>query len=90
MTSQDSASKEAWEEAGVRGDIESQPIGSYQYRKWGGICTVDVYMLKVTEILHQWPEAHVRERIVVSTDEAIARVREPELKKILARCFKTL
>jgi len=90
MTSADSAAKEAWEEAGVRGSIEPQPVGTYQYEKWGGICTVAVHILNVTEILPEWPEGHVRERAFVSFHEAIARVREPELKNIIERCFETI
>ena len=64
MTAAASAAKEAYEEAGVRGDVDAPPLGVYEYEKWGGTCTVEVYAMRVTEVLDAWPESHRRRRWV--------------------------
>lgn len=61
LTARTSAEKEAFEEAGVRGKIIGNKIGSYIYQKWGGSCSVKVYLLLVDEILDDWEE-NFRER----------------------------
>ena len=43
----ESAAREAWEEAGIRGAISKRESGRYRYEKWGGVCTVRVFLLAV-------------------------------------------
>jgi ADP-ribose pyrophosphatase YjhB (NUDIX family) len=50
-----SAANEALEEAGVSGAIDAEPLGTDQYRKWGGICTVQVFAMEVEEEVADWP-----------------------------------
>jgi 8-oxo-dGTP pyrophosphatase MutT (NUDIX family) len=88
LSPQESAQKEAYEEAGVSGKICGESVGTYTYKKWGGICTVKVFPLKVEEISDDWPESYFRTREWVSVEEAVKRVDEPELKKII-RGFKS-
>jgi phosphohistidine phosphatase len=77
-----SAAQEALEEAGIEGQVSKEPIGSYQYQKWGGTCRVLVYCLKV-EIVHEtWAEDH-RQRQWVDLETAIERTREEKLKSLL-------
>ena len=78
----ESAAKEAWEEAGIEGDIEAKPLGTYVYRKWKGLCSVEVYRMRVRKIHSTWPEQE-RDRRWFSPQEAASRVDEPELKKII-------
>lgn len=85
MTPADSAVKEAFEEAGVTGTVDDDPIGAYTYKKWGGSCSVEVFRMRVTAELADWPEADVRTRRWMTVDEARRRVREPDLKDILRR-----
>jgi 8-oxo-dGTP pyrophosphatase MutT (NUDIX family) len=85
LTAQQSAVKEAYEEAGIRGEVSDTPIGMFQYEKWGGICVVDVFLLNVTELLTEWPEADLRDREWMSVTEAAGRVREKELQRLLLR-----
>jgi 8-oxo-dGTP pyrophosphatase MutT (NUDIX family) len=59
-----SAAKEALEEAGVRGAIDDEPLGTYQYWKWGGTCTVQVFAMEVEEEVAHWPEASTRRRLL--------------------------
>ncbi len=83
MTSQDSAAKEAWEEAGIRGQVLPTSMGTYEYQKWGGTCQVEVFLLQVETVLEDWPEASIRKREWLSVKEAVKRLEEAELKKIL-------
>ena len=84
LSPQDSAAKEAFEEAGIEGLVSEGPIGSYQYDKWGGTCTVEVFTMNVQKVLDEWEESY-RDREWVSLAEAMGRVSEPELKRILQR-----
>jgi 8-oxo-dGTP pyrophosphatase MutT (NUDIX family) len=85
LTPAASAAKEALEEAGVRGVIDEQPLGTYQYRKWHGTCTVQVFALEIEEELSDWPEAKTRRREWVTVDDARQRVDEESLRRIFDR-----
>jgi phosphohistidine phosphatase len=80
----ESARKEAYEDAGVLGSMSSHPIGVYEYRKWGGVCTVDVYMLFVERVLEEWPEAWRRRRWL-TVEGAMEAIEKPSLREIVAR-----
>jgi 8-oxo-dGTP pyrophosphatase MutT (NUDIX family) len=86
------ASREAFEEAGVRGDISDKPCGSYHYTKVlpGGIrrlCQVDVYDMHVNAMLITWPESTERNRRWFTPDEAASLVNESELAKLITAFF---
>ena len=80
LSLQESARKEAWEEAGVEGRVLEEPVGQYSYPKWGATCTVSVYPLQVSRELPQaeWEEHH-RGRKWVSAQEAADMLRQTEL-----------
>lgn len=80
LSPQDSAAKEAWEEAGVEGTVMDPALGSYRYEKWGSLCTVDVYAMEVTTVVaeHEWQESH-RGREWVSPEEAAERLKQKAL-----------
>ena len=84
MSPEESAAKEALEEAGLIGKVSSEILAEFEYEKWGGICHVRVYLLKVDEILDEWDEMATRERTFVDIDKAVQMVRN-ELKPILLR-----
>lgn len=77
-----SAAKEALEEAGIEGDLSAQPLGTYTYEKWGGICSVVVFSMAVHTSYDSWPESY-RVRLWMPPDEAVDKVDEPELKEII-------
>ena len=79
---------EAWEEAGLVGTLDPEPVGSYVYEKLGREHYVLVYRMAVTEVRNQWPERSLRERAWLTPDEAIDRVEEPGLRDILRRIFQ--
>ena len=83
MTPEDSAAKEAWEEAGVLGKVFPDLMGTYEYYKSGCTWQVDVFLLQVETVVENWPEAYKRKRQWVSIPKAIKRVDEPDLKLIL-------
>ena len=60
----EAAAQEAMEEAGVKGDVDTQSIGVFRYTKGlkdGGVrqCVVSVYPLEVLIQMGAWPEAHL-------------------------------
>lgn len=81
---QASAAKEAFEEAGVKGEVGEEPLGSYRYEKWGAECTVQVYPMAVTEIIpeREWEENH-RGREWLTPKQAMKRVKQAELKPMI-------
>ncbi len=83
LSAQDSAAQEAREEAGVEGVVLPEPIGDYKYRKWGGVCSVEVYLMEVDKVLDEWPESH-RDREWMSPKTASKRVDEKDLKRMIS------
>lgn len=88
LTAAESAQKEAYEEAGLSGKICGESIGKYSYNKWGGTCTVKVFLLEVENTEEDWPESCFRTREWMSVKEAVERVDEKELKEILGNLRK--
>ncbi len=85
MTPAASAAKEALEEAGVEGDVLDQSIGSYHYKKWGGLCRCDVFPMRVTKIHDTWLEKDERSRKWVPANTAVKRIRHKKLRAIIRR-----
>ena len=82
------AAQEAWEEAGVRGHVAPDPVGSYSARKvldsgLGLRCTVHVFAVDVDKLDDDFPESRQRRRKWVSLSRASKMVQEPELKALL-------
>jgi phosphohistidine phosphatase len=77
-----SAIKEAWEEAGILGKVSKTSIGAYSYRKWGGICTVKVFVMEVNKVVRKWEESF-RDREWFSHREALRRIKGKDLQQIV-------
>ena len=81
----------AWEEAGVsKADIESEPMGYYDYDKGlsEGLTTpviAQVYLTRVRHIEDEYPEVDVRTRRWMPPKEAAELVAEPDLREILLK-----
>jgi phosphohistidine phosphatase len=84
LSAPEAAAVEAWEEAGVEGEVGPHPLGSYSYRKWGANCTVEVYPMEVTRVLpeSEWKERQ-RGRAWVSAVQASTRLAQPELRPMV-------
>lgn len=86
--SPDVAAQEAYEEAGVQGAVEDQPLGSFRYMKTlkDGLkveCRVQVYALAVSAMVRNFKEKGERKLEWVSCQEAARRVKETELRDII-------
>lgn len=81
------AAREAFEEAGIVGDVEKTPIGCYQYWKrladGFSLCEVAVYALRVEQQARKWLERGQRESRWCSAMAAIGLVEEPGLQDLI-------
>jgi 8-oxo-dGTP pyrophosphatase MutT (NUDIX family) len=82
------AACEAWEEAGILGEVSNQHYCTYHYEKCGNMYRVKVYLLNVTRCLSEWPEKYKRQRVWLPISEGIESLDNKqlrmELKKLLA------
>lgn len=84
----EAAAREAYEEAGVKGDASPDRIGFYMYDKGlnSGLkveCMVQVYPMVVLDIAKNFPEKGSRKSEWVSFEEASKRVAEPMLRDLI-------
>jgi 8-oxo-dGTP pyrophosphatase MutT (NUDIX family) len=84
------AAREAFEEAGVKGEVAAKKLGAYHYDKRlasGRIqhVRVTVYPLLVKIEAEAWPEKGQREKLWTTVEDAAPRVDEPELRTLIAR-----
>ena len=87
LSAQDSAAKEALEEAGIKGNVLPGEVGTYTYEKNGGRYKVRLYHMEVTKLKDKWDEDHFRKRKLVSPKQAIKKVVPAAVSKIMARHF---
>lgn len=87
-TPAETAAAEAYEEAGVAGEVHSLCLGVYDYAK--GLddgaclpCVVALYPLRVKSLLRKFPERGQRKRKWVSRKRAAAMVGEAELGALI-------
>ncbi len=91
-TEAEAAAREAWEEAGLRGEISTRSIGIYTYRKIldpGRYvpCVVRVYPLEAREVLRKFPEIGQRRSKWFSPEKAARKVAEHDLA-VMIRNFQ--
>lgn len=84
-----SAAREAWEEAGVKGETLRECLGHYSYLKTfanraGQPCTVAVYALRVETVAARFRESQQRRRRWFSLETAATLVQEPEARRLIA------
>jgi 8-oxo-dGTP pyrophosphatase MutT (NUDIX family) len=89
------ATREAFEEAGVKGEIGKSAIGCYRYLKRlpndvSVTCSVDVYPLMVERQLKRWPEQGQRSLAWFSPANAASLVDEGELAGLIEAFAATL
>ena len=83
-----SAVREAFEEAGLHGEAEADPLGVYAYPKRfgsGAVVTTEVlvFRFRVSQLLEDWPERLERDRRLFTPDAAADLVAEPGLATLL-------
>jgi 8-oxo-dGTP pyrophosphatase MutT (NUDIX family) len=88
------AAHEAFEEAGVTGEVDPNSIGSYRTMKTLSIrrqpVVVDLYPLRVKQQLDEWPEKGQRHRHWAILPEAKRLLSETKLAEMAARLSRTL
>jgi 8-oxo-dGTP pyrophosphatase MutT (NUDIX family) len=77
------ALQEAWEEAGLTGVLQTEPVGSYVYEKSGFTYHVIVFLMQVTAAADDWPERGARDRCWLTPGAALARLEEPGLRELI-------
>jgi 8-oxo-dGTP pyrophosphatase MutT (NUDIX family) len=89
-THESTALNEAWEEAGVRGRLVGDALGTYRYEKFGRPLTVMVFVMEVLEHRKDWVEAGIRERRWASREEAGSLLIEHPAHAFLDRALRLL
>ena len=84
LSAEELALKEAFEEAGISGNISTRPLGIYHYEKWNGVCRVQVFSLLVTRLMDEWPEDGFRFRQWFDAKEATDLLENTELRQLVS------
>ena len=84
-TREETALNEAWEEAGLRGQLVGEAIGTYQYVKFRSKLTVAVYVMEVHAEERDWQESRLRERRWHPLDEAMTLLEGHPVRPLLTR-----
>ena len=89
LKSPDCAAREAFEEAGLEGDVQRKKVGVFHYEKRlssGRLqpVRVAVFALQVRHECEEFPEKGQRDRLWIAPAQASVLVDEPELKMLIA------
>ena len=78
---------EAYEEAGVRGEIGEKQIGRFrkrrQRKKQSVLCEVQIFPLEVTHEQNDWPEKRERNRMWVAPRRAAKLLKKSGLRRAI-------
>jgi len=91
-----SAAREAFEEAGIVGEVAARPVGAFCYDKLfertglSSPCTVEVFPLKVSHQLEVWPEAGQRQTRWARAEDLEAMVGDGELRRFIEAALARL
>jgi 8-oxo-dGTP pyrophosphatase MutT (NUDIX family) len=90
----DAAAREAFEEAGISGTVDPQPLGSFHHVKRGFFGTTNieilVHSLSVEKELADWPERGERDRQWFPLKKAAAAVDSDELGRLISNLGKQI
>lgn len=82
FTPEEAALQEAWEEAGVRGKLGPY-LGCLETSKGRMAVRIQLFALPVTEVTDKWLERHYRRRRWFPAKDAISKVRDRELARLI-------
>jgi 8-oxo-dGTP pyrophosphatase MutT (NUDIX family) len=82
------ALQEAWEEAGLTGVIQREPVGTYLYEKAGNRFRVTVFVMQVTSVSNHWPERTERTRRWLEPERALAQIDDAGLRRVLDKVIQ--
>jgi phosphohistidine phosphatase len=89
-TPEQTALKEADEEAGLHGELVGPPLGEYDYRKWNSTLRVTAYLMRVTAADDEWREADVRQRRWYRAEQARSAIEREELRVLLEAALERI
>jgi hypothetical protein len=75
---------------GIEGEVLPECLCVYRYRKWGGVCEVEVFPMCVNRELEDLPEASFRRRRWVLLDRARRILDERLPRRLLDALAKRL
>lgn len=81
---------EAYEEAGLAGEIIGEPLGSYADFKWNRPLRVHGQLMRVAAELVHWPEDTQRQRRWCTAKEAREVIAREEQRELLERAIEWL
>ena len=81
--SRESARREAFEEAGIEGDVDVRAFDRYVHGD--DEILVEVFLMRATFEAASWPEEDIRQRCWASFEEAIELVEDSGLRKLLRK-----
>lgn len=84
-----SAQKEAYEEAGVTGNVHAVSLGCYEHGE-SDPKLVEVFLLEVTTELEEYPESDERKRRWIPIEEAYGYLDDDGLKSILDEALQII
>lgn len=80
------AMSEAWEEAGVRGELSGKSKDFLIER--GQLSMWKIFPVKIKELSEKWPEKKYRKRRLLDPAEAAAKIDNPDLAKTILKLAK--
>lgn len=89
-TDEQTALKEAFEEAGLHGQIIGEPLGTYELAKFGTTFEVTCLLMKVTRCDARWMEQQMRQRLWVSAEDASKLLTQEPLRELLGEALARL
>lgn len=82
-TELETAAKEAWEEAGLVGDLVGEALGQYWYEKWDTRLLVTCFLMQVREAHDEWEESRLRRRRFTSLEQARQLLANADQRRML-------
>ncbi|MCA9178488.1 MAG: NUDIX hydrolase [Planctomycetales bacterium] len=82
-TAEQAALKEAWEEAGLRGEIVSGVLSTFRLRKKKQTLSVTALLMRVDTVADHWKESCERQRLWATAEEARQLLERPRLLQLL-------
>lgn len=89
-TPEQTALKEAFEEAGLHGELDPQLLGSFTKKKWGRDVQTYVYLMRVTQVDDVWQESYKRRRRWQSPKKMLSKLGKPYLASYLEAAIKRI
>ena len=89
-TEREAAEIEAHEEAGLEGELLSEPLGEFTYEKYRGLCRVRVFAMRVTAVHDDYDEKGYRIREWFDIASAVERVERKAVKDLIQELAKRL